>query len=87
MAGSKFTNEDPNVQVALRITVQVRADEITLTVQADPGVTYPTTTRHRVTAKRGSTGGAEDILSKALSKAAESLPAVLESLEGPAETW
>lgn len=87
VADKKFQNEDPSVLMSYRVTVQVRDDSVSIQVQADAGVLYPSTKRESKRAKLAPSGGVAQPLSKSLLWAEQTLPGVLDGLEEPEETW
>ena len=87
MAKQAFNNEDPTVELSLRVTVQVRPDKVSLDMRADEGVLYPSTKVFGTSARRAPGGGVWDSLEKALDKAIRQLPEVMAAMEVPDEEW
>lgn len=85
---SNFQNEDPTVTESIRITAQLRADEVRLDVRLGSGVIFPQDVVLSKKVKRRAGSSAEDTLTKLMEFITGELPRLLDPVEdAEGEAW
>lgn len=87
MPQQKSTSEDPTVQMAFRLSVLVRPDSVTVQMQAEEGVRWPTTVIWSKTVRRAPLKTVEAVIETALARATEALPEALGGAVEGGEEW
>lgn len=83
-----FKNEDSSVLRSVRVTIQVRAEKVTMDIRSSKGEIYPSIVVGRREARRSKESDPLTTALVALQKAIEALPGAVEDSEGsPGEEW